>query len=200
MALIAKRRFDVSVALRPLPAALLLVIASALISRFADIQPGFLFAGIIGVSYSGTLTRQREGVLTLISTGLTVVLGLGAWLGYSAIVTQVHEHPGFWNLLLAETFTATTIEALATLVIALLPFKFLDGSALFSWRPWVWAVSYLFSLVILIFVIAPISDNWGPETAPLVGWTVFFVIFAIVAVGVWAAFRFRAGRTKETAE
>jgi hypothetical protein len=191
MSLVARHRFAVSVALRPLPAALLLVLASALVSRIGNIEPGFLFAGIIGVSYSGELSKQREGVLTLISTGLTVLLGLGAWIGYSAIVAEVHSQPGFWNLLLSETFTATTIEALATLVIALLPFTFLDGSTLFNWKPWIWAVSYLLSVLILIFVIAPISDNWGPETAPLLGWGVFFVVFAIVAVGVWAAFRFR---------
>jgi hypothetical protein len=139
-------------------------------------------------------------MLTLISTGFTVLLGLAAWVGYSAIDAQVHAHPGFWNLLTAETCTATTIEALATLVIALLPFKFMDGSTLFNWKPWVWAVSYLFSLVILIFVIAPISDNWGPETAPLVGWTVFFVVFAVVAIGVWALFRFRQRTTTTSAE
>jgi hypothetical protein len=193
----SRRAFSAPISLRPLPAALLLVLVSALISRVGHIEPGFLFAGVIGVAYGAKLNRSSSGILALVSVGATVLLGLTAWLGYSAVAPLAEAHPSFWNLLWSESLSATTIESLATLVISLLPLRFLDGSTIFAWKKWVWAVAYFAALVILIFVIAPISDNWGPESAPLFGWGVFFILFALVAVGIWAVFRLRSGSADE---
>jgi hypothetical protein len=164
------------------------------------IEPGFLYAGVIGVAFGAKLNRRSSGVLALVSVGATVLLGLTAWLGYSAIAPLAEAHPSFWNLLWSEALSATTIESLATLVISLLPLRFLDGATLFAWKKWVWALAYFAALIILIFVIAPISDNWGPESAPLFGWGVFFILFALVAVGIWALFRLRSGGSEERSQ
>jgi hypothetical protein len=75
-----------------------------------------------------------------------------------------------------------------------------DGAIFFAWKKWVWALAYFTALLILIFVIAPISDNWGPASAPLFGWRVFFILFALVAVGIWALFRLRSGGAQEQGE
>jgi hypothetical protein len=194
---VSRRAFSASISVRPLPAALLFVLASAIISRIAHIEPGFLFAGVLGVTFAARLNRQRSGVLALVAVGVTVLLGISAWIGYSAIAPVAEAHPTFWNLLWSEALSATTVESLATLVISLLPLRFLDGAILFAWKKWVWAVVYFAGVLILIFVIAPISDNWGEETAPLFGWGVFFIVFALVAVGVWALFRLRAHEERE---
>jgi hypothetical protein len=192
--LVSRQKFAAPISLRPLPGALLLVLGSALISRFGHIEPGFLFAGVIGTAFGVKLNRQAAGVLALVSVGATVVLGLGAWLGYSALAPVAEAHPNFWNLLWSEALSATTIESLATLVISLLPLRFLDGALLFAWKRWVWVLTYFTAVLILIFVIAPISDNWGPESAPLFGWGALFILFALVTIGVWAVFRFRPRR------
>jgi hypothetical protein len=195
--IVSRRAFSAPISLRPLPAALILVLVSAIISRIGHIEPGFLFAGVLGVSFGAQLTRRRSGILAIVSVGVTVVLGLGAWLGYSAVAPIAQAHPSFWNLLWSEALSAMTIELLATLVISLLPLRFLDGATIFLWKKWVWAIAYFGAVLILIFVIAPISDNWGPESAPLFGWGVFFIAFALVAVGIWALFRLRSGRGAE---
>jgi hypothetical protein len=191
--LVSRRKFAAPISLRPLPAALLLVLVSALISRIGHIEPGFLYAGVIGVAFGAKLNRRSSGILALVAVGATIALGLTAWLGYSAVAPLAEEHPNFWNLLWSEALSAVTIESLATLVISLLPLRFLDGATLFAWKKWVWAIAYFTALIILIFVIAPISNNWGPESAPLFGWGVFFVLFALIAVGIWALFRLRSG-------
>ncbi|HEX3679352.1 MAG TPA: Ig-like domain-containing protein [Galbitalea sp.] len=192
--IVSRRAFSAPMSLRPLPAALILVLVSAVISRIGHIEPGFLFAGVLGVTFGAELGRRRSGILAIVSVGVTVILGLGSWLAYSAIAPIAQAHPSFWNLLWSEVLSAMTIELLATLVISLLPLRFLDGAAIFAWKKWAWAVAYFGAVLILIFVIAPISDNWGPESAPLLGWGVFFVAFALVAVGIWALFRLRSGQ------
>ncbi|MEJ1230083.1 MAG: hypothetical protein WDM88_04810 [Galbitalea sp.] len=137
---------------------------------------------MIGISFGVELDKRSEGILALVTISATATLGLGAWVGYSVLAPVAEAHPSFWSLLWSEALSATTVEALATLAVALLPLRFLEGSRIFAWKRWVWAVAYFIAILILVFVIAPISDNWGPEIAPLFGWGVFFVVFAVVAV------------------
>jgi hypothetical protein len=186
---VAKRRFTVDSTLEPMPAALLLVALSVIVSRLVGIQPGFLFGVVLGVAFAVELRKKQSAQLVMLGIGLSVVIGIGAWFGYSALATNGAE-PGFWQLLLQETLAATTVEALATMTIALLPLEFLDGKTIFEWNRWAWAGTYAVALVTFIVVILPLSGNWGQMSAPLLGWGAFFAGFAVLAVGIWAFFRF----------
>jgi hypothetical protein len=82
--------------------------------------------------------------------------------------------------------------------VALLPLEFLDGKKIFQWNKWAWAGTYVVALVAFIVVVLPLSGNWGDMSAPLFGWGAFFAGFAVLVIGVWAAFRFV--RPKVTSE
>jgi hypothetical protein len=192
--LFARRRFSAASTLVAMPAALLLVFASVLVSRFLGVQPGFLFGLILGVSFAVELGGRREAQIAMLGIGLTIVVGLGAWLGYGAIVGAHIAHPGFWMLLLQETLVATTAEALATMVIGLLPLEFFDGKVIWRWSKWAWGITYAVAVAIFVIVVLPMSGNWGQVSGPLFGWGGFFVIFALLAIGLWAWFRYRKVR------
>lgn len=184
---VARRAFDVRGMLQPMPAALLVVGISVLVSRLAGISPGFLFGIVLGVVWARELRLRDEGRLGALGVGLTIAAGLLAWVGYG--LASLASGPGFWNNLLIETLAAITLEALGTLVIALLPIDFLDGRTIFRWSKPAWIGLYLLTLLVFLFVVVPMSGNWGAMTAPIFGWGTLFAVFAIVAVVVWALFR-----------
>ena len=184
---VAHRAFDVRAMLQPMPAALALVGISVLVSRLAGISPGFLFGVVLGVVYARELRLRDEGRLGALGVGLTIAAGLLAWLGYG--IASTASGPGFWNNLAIETFAAITLEALGTLVIALLPIDFLDGRTIFRWSKPAWIGLYAVTLLVFLFVVVPMSGNWGTMSAPIFGWGTLFVVFGVVAIATWALFR-----------
>jgi hypothetical protein len=184
---VARRAFDVRGMLQPMPAALLLVGLSVLVSRLAGISPGFLFGIVLGVVYARELRIRDEGRLGALGVGLTIAAGVVAWFGYG--LASLASGPGFWNNLVIETLAAITLEALGTLVIALLPIDFVDGRAIFRWSKLAWAGLYVLTLLVFLFVVVPMSGNWGVMSAPIFGWGTLFVVFGVVAIATWALFR-----------
>jgi hypothetical protein len=184
---VAHSAFDVRAMLRPMPAALFLVAISVLVSRLLGISPGFLFGVVLGVAYMRELRLRDEGRLGALGVGLTLAAGLLAWLGYG--IASTASGPGFWNNLAIETFAAITLEALGTLVIAMLPIDFLDGRTIFRWSKPAWIGLYLATALVFLFVVVPMSGNWGTMSAPIFGWGTLFVVFGVVAIATWALFR-----------
>jgi hypothetical protein len=195
--LVARQRLHLASSLEALPATLLLVAASVLISRALGVEPGFLFGFVLGIKFAVELGKRREALLALLSIGLTMVVGVGAWLGYSALERANIPDHGFGILLSREVLVAITAEALATMVIGLLPLAFFDGRIIWDWSKWAWAGTYVVALVLFIVIILPQSDNWGKSSAALIGWGGVFIIFSIIAVGLWVWFQVRRRRRAE---
>jgi hypothetical protein len=187
---VARRAFDVFAMLRPMPAALAIVAVSVLVSRLAGISPGFLFGIVLGVAYARELRLRDDARLGLLGTGITLAAGLLAWLGYG-VATATMSGPGFVGNLVIEVLAAITLEALGTLVVALLPIDFLDGRTIFRWSKLAWLGAYAVTALVFLFVVVPMSDNWGSMSAPMLGWGTLFAVFAVVAITTWAVFRRR---------
>jgi hypothetical protein len=189
---VAKQEYGDSGFIRPMPGALLIVALSVLVSRLADISPGFLFGIVMGVAYARELKLVQEAKLALLGAAFTIAAGILAWLGFSALRSAGGS--GFWYQLTLETLVAITLEAVGTMIIAMLPLTFLDGKTIFRWNRWAWAGIYLVTVLVFVIIVMPISNNWGAMTAPIFGWGTLFVVFAIVAFGTWAVFRFAPRR------
>ena len=188
---VARQAFDVAAVLKPMPAALAIVGVSVLVSRLAGISPGFLFGIVLGIAYARELKLRDEARLGVLGVGLTIGTGLIAWLGYG-FVTATIAGQGFFNNLLIEALAAITLEALGTLVVALLPIEFLDGRTIFRWSKVAWLALYAVTALVFLFVVVPLSDNWGTMSAPVFGWGTLFAVFAAVAIITWAVFRRRS--------
>ena len=189
---LAKRSYGLTGTLRSLPGALLIVALSVLVSRLAHISPGFLFGVVLAVTFATEPPAAQRAKVVILTTLLTIATGILAWLGYSALV-GLHGS-GFWYELALESLVAITLEAVGTMIITMLPLTFLDGRTIFRWNKWIWAGIYLLTIVVFAVIVMPISNNWGAMTAPIFGWGTLFVVFAIVAFGTWAVFRFLVRR------
>jgi hypothetical protein len=152
----------------------------------------------MGVAYVRELKLVQEAKLAVLSAVFTIAAGILAWLGFSAL--RAAGGSGFWYQLTLETLVAITLEAVGTMIIAMLPLTFLDGKTIFRWNKWAWAGIYLVTVLVFVVIVLPISDNWGTMSAPIFGWATLFVVFAVVALGTWAVFRFvpRRVRADET--
>ncbi|MEO6532809.1 MAG: FGLLP motif-containing membrane protein [Pseudolysinimonas sp.] len=189
---LAKRSYGVTGFLRSLPGALIIVALSVLVSRVAHISPGLLFGLVLAVVFTSEIPLAQRAKLVILTTSFTIAVGIVAWLGYSAL--RGVDGSGFWYELALEALVAITLEAVGTLIITMLPLTFLDGKTIFRWSKWLWAGIYLLTVVVFAVIVMPISNNWGAMTAPLFGWGTLFVVFAIVAFGTWAVFRFLPSR------
>ena len=184
---VARRTFGVESRLDPMPATILIVAASVLVSRLAHIEPGFLFGVVVGVVFVRELVRHEEGRLASIGAVVLIGIGLVSWAAYSLLPAAEGASTGVQFL---RDFTAaTTLEALSTLLIALLPLAFLDGEGIFKWRKGLWVLIYAAAVTAFVIVVVPMGDAWGDMSAPILGWTTLFLVFALFATGVWAYFR-----------
>jgi len=123
------------VGMQLLPGILLVALATALLSRFAELQPpvlvGVLVAGAIAVSAS---RRARAGVAVAQISGIAA-LALVGWAAHDVL----HPSTGFWMTLWAETAAAVALAGLGSLLVMLLPVGPLPGRTLYASSPPAWA-------------------------------------------------------------
>lgn len=181
----ALRLFGVASRIDPMPASLLIVAVSVLVSRIAHIQPGFLFGLVVGVAFGRELAKVEEGRIALWGSWLMIGLGLGSWLIFSVLPSS----DGVLLNLVRDIAAATALESLGTMLVAMLPFAFLEGQGLFKWSRWRWAAMYGLSVLVFVLVVVPMSGTWGQLSTPFLQWLALFSGFAVVALGVWTVFR-----------
>jgi hypothetical protein len=171
------------------------VALSVLVSRLAHIEPGFLFGLVVGVMFARELRTAEDGKLATMATALLIAFGFGAWLLFSVLPAEGGVAVQFTRDLLS----ATTLEAISTLLIALLPLAFLEGRTIFAWSKAVWVGVYAAAVTAFMIIVVPMSDSWGDVSAPLFGWVTLFAVFGLVALAVWALFRFIPEKDRESA-
>ena len=182
-----RRRFGIRNAFTPMPAALIVVALSVILSRVTGIPTAFLFGLVVSIVWSHRQTIRQSGALAFLLMSLTIVVGVGSFFVYSAL-HESHEE-GFWHELWLEVFAGLSLESLATLLIALLPLKILDGRRIFSWSRVAWLAVYFAALIAFVLVVTPVAHDHGFLEAPPWGWMIGFAVFAVIAVTVWALFR-----------
>lgn len=144
---------------------LVLVLGSVLVSRLIGVESGVLFAVLIGLQFGRTLRENEEGRLVLLGTGLSLALGVSAWIGYGLVSADTGE-PTFWSLLWQDTLAAITVESIVALIVLMLPLAFPDGKALWNWSKRAWAAGYIAVLLVFAVVVMPMPEQWADSSNP----------------------------------
>ncbi len=195
----AKRWFDVEIVQRILPGAILLTVATVLLSRLFGVAPGLLFGLVLGTQLARELKKDESGRLAAFVTTVLLAFGIGAWMLYGASTALGSPEPGFAELLWRETLVAITVESLTSLVIALIPITFMDGRSIWQWSKLAWAGLASVAMLAFVTIIVPLPDAWEETAGPLSLTVVLFVGFAVLTVVVWAVFRWLATREERAA-
>ncbi len=185
--LIIRRRWGLATHMELKPLGLVLTVVGVVLSRLLEFSPGFLLGLILGLSIVGRTTAAQRAKATLVQAGVVFVLALLGWVGYS-ILTAVSSPDTFGTALAFDTMVAVTAEGLTALFIGLLPFRLLNGEALFAYNKVVWAVTYVIAAAAFVLIVVPAA--WGEVNGSLTTWLIVLGGFAVVAVGLYLFFRF----------
>jgi hypothetical protein len=195
----AKKWFNVDIVQRILPGAILLTAATVLLSRLFGVAPGLLFGLVLGTQLARELKKDESGRLAAFVSSVLLAFGIGAWMLYGASLALGSPEPGFAELLWRETLVAITVEALTSLVIALIPVMFMDGRSIWQWSKLVWAGLAAVATTAFVLIIIPLPNAWAATAGPLATTVVLFVGFMVLTVVVWAIFRWIAVREERAA-
>ncbi len=197
--LLAARVHRAATVVAPRPFTLLLVVATVLLSRVAEIQPGLLFGLVLGVEFGTRLRRRHLARITVVTSVTLLGLGLASWFAFGMLAPAWQAHPDVANQLAGEVLTGITVETLAGLAIALLPLTFLDGGSVFSVSRVAWAALYAVALAAFAAVIIPLPSSWVEVPSLLSPWAIGFAAFSAISMATWAYFRFTGPRTRPDA-
>jgi hypothetical protein len=187
-----RRRWSARARVVVQPGALVLSIAGVVASRIFGFHPGLLIGLVMGLELASDVRSEHRKRAVALRMGITAGIAAGAWLLYSLLSGTGPEPHDFAGLLTRETLVAATDEGLTGLVVALIPVTFMEGKQLFESSRWLWAaiavpVGFLFA----ILVLPRAFTEEGPDVS-FWAWIAVLVLFSVLALGVWLAFRLTA--------
>ncbi|NQX29451.1 hypothetical protein HQQ81_19055 [Microbacteriaceae bacterium VKM Ac-2854] len=184
-ALVARRLAVGSVAVVPAPKALLIVAAAALGSRFAGLDPAFLFGVVVGLALAPSASAADRAKLATVRVVALLALAGVAW----ALSGAVPADGTFVATLLAEVLSATTLLSIGSAVVLLFPIGRPAGQAILRWSPVLWLGLTLMSYTVLFLLLTPTLAAWQSGGGGAVV-ALIVVGFAAVCTSVWAWRRF----------
>jgi hypothetical protein len=185
-----------SIALRPYT--LIITVVGVILSRVLDFSPGFLFGLMLGLSFPTATPAVLRSRARLIRTAMILGIAVVAWFGYSfAAAVVATMEPSFGTALLVDTLAALSTEGLTGMLIAMLPFLFLDGHDLWMHSKRLWASVYAVVVVVFFLVVAPKPDSWGDLGAKYGPWALILGAFTVVSLGAYFWLRWDTQRQRE---
>ncbi len=144
-----------------------------------------------------TLNAKDQGRLTAANWTWALFLSLAAWFARIPVAEAAAQpDASVWWIGLEAGLVITFLWGVESLVVAMLPMRFLDGPKVRAWSRTAWlALLFVGILCVVHVLLAPTSGYVGHTTGEVtVGVIVIFLIFGAISVGVWAYFRYRPER------
>jgi hypothetical protein len=179
---------------------LLILLFAVIVARLLQFDPGVIFGLVTGLAFGLTLAAARDALVALLGTGFGLAVALIAWIAYSVLAPLVASVPGNPALVfVSELFAGLTVQGISSLPLALLPFAVLNGGKIFRYKRWLWAVAYSVGLAAFMLVLLTVPRSWGEIAGDFGRWVLLFVVFGVLAIGVWLIDTRLAKRRKQSA-
>ena len=189
--------------LRVLPGTILVAAFTVAISRLLKFQPGYVYGLIATFAFRRKVTRATEGRLAAVASALILLLTLAAWIGRVPVSAAADgPHPGLIVLIAEVVLGGIFLLGLESLLIDLLPMRFLDGSRIIGWSRAVWAALFTIGLFALVHILLAPGSGYVGHTGGYAFFVVMalFVAFGLASTAFWAYFRYREPPPAGTAE
>ncbi|HJV09042.1 MAG TPA: FGLLP motif-containing membrane protein, partial [Acidimicrobiales bacterium] len=177
-----------------LPGSLLVGIICVALSRLLNFQPGYLYGVLAGVVFARRLVDRELGRMSALTAVFVLAVSVGAW-ALRVPVSSAAAEPGagVWLVALESCLGAIFLLGLESIVVGLLPMRFLDGGRVKAWNSVVWAVLFAIGLFALVHVLLSPGSGYVGHTSGgvTVAVIVLYVIFGAISVAFWAYFRYR---------
>jgi hypothetical protein len=193
-----KRAVGHQMAFRAYPAALVIALFCALLSRAAHFQPGYVY-GIVAayaVAEQRRVHDRDDGRGVAAGAVAVLAVSLGAWLAWAPVDHYADGHTlGFPALVVDAALAAVFVAGVEAMAFQLLPMQFLDGAALRTWSRGGWRLLFgtaLLGLGAVIFRLSGAASRSGDQSTPgVVPMLVLFAAFGAVSLAFWGYFRVR---------
>jgi hypothetical protein len=179
--------------LRVLPWTLPIAAACVLVSRLADVHPGYVYGLLAGYTFEGEYSKRTEGRAAAISTAGLFALSIVAWLAWTPVKAAA-EQPGagFAVLVLDAMLAMIFVAGLETMAFGLVPLRFLEGEKIVAWSRLVWAAMFAAGVFgLLHLLLNPRSGHLATAGGGVVTLILLFAAFGTASFAMWAYFRFR---------
>jgi hypothetical protein len=173
-----------------------------LISRLLHFEPGYLY-GLLAIFVFHHETDERtDGRLAAVSVFFVIVLAIVAWVARVPLTGLAQKDPSFLALVLEAAVSGAFVIGLESILVGILPMRFLDGSRIKKWSTSAWLALFLLALFTLVEVlIQPGSGYVGhATTAGKFAVAALYIAFGLISLAFWSYFRFRKPRAEEELE
>jgi hypothetical protein len=184
--------------LRVLSGSIIVAALTVLISRAVGYTPGYVYGLLAVFVFRATLDRREEGRMAASTAVVIIALCLGAWLARVPVsAAAARPHASVLLLILETALGGIFLLGLESLLVDLIPLRFLDGSRIQAWSKLAWGGLFALGAFLLVHVlVVPGSGYVGKSNDTGLRLVVagLYVGFALVSVVFWAYFRYRAER------
>jgi hypothetical protein len=185
--------------LRVLPGTAVVAVGCVVVSRLVGFQPGYLYGLIAGLAIRRRLATDTTGALTAVSAVSVFALSFAAWFARVPVTAAAAgENASIWLIALEACLAAISVLGIETVVICLIPLRFVEGSKLAAWSRTAWALVFGLAAFGFVHVLLRPDSGYVASNASRATVVILFVVFGLVSVGFWAYFRFRPARTPAT--
>ena len=182
---------------RVLPATLAIAVICVVVSRLANFYPGYLYGAIAGFVFAKELSEQEEGRQAARAGVWMLVLSVIAWIARMPLADSVVEaDPNLGVIVLDSLLAAVFVAGIEGVVFGMIPLRFLAGEKLFAWNRPAWAALFGAGAFLFFHVLLDPESEYlaDPNAVPTTTILVFFAVFGLLSVALWAYFRFRKSR------
>jgi hypothetical protein len=181
--------------LRVLPGTALVAVVCVAVSRLIHFQPGYLYGLIAGLALRRQLETDTNGALTAASAVSVFAVGILAWIARVPVAhAAARPDPSIWLVGLEACLAAITILGIETVVICLIPLRFVEGSKLEAWSRTAWALVFGLAAFGFVHILLRPDSGYVAATSSRATVVVLFLVFGLLSVVFWAYFRFRPAR------
>jgi hypothetical protein len=195
---IMNRRWSLPTSISLRPYTLIITVIGVVLSRVLDFSPGFLFGLMLGLSFPAGTTAALRSHARVLRTGIILGIAVIAWVAYSFVgASLTSAEPSFATALLRDSLAALSTAGLTGMLIAMLPFLFMDGHDLWSHSKRVWAGIYAAVVVVFFLVVAPKPESWGELGAKYGSWMLVLGCFTAVSLTAYFWLRWDTRRQEQ---
>jgi hypothetical protein len=191
-------RFHEWAKLRVLPGTAVVAALCVLLSRLLHFQPGYLYGLIAGLSLRHQLAKDTTGRVTWAAGLAILAISVLAWFGRAPLASAAaRPHAGFWVILAEACLTTLFVVGLESIVISMIPLRFLEGGKLTAWSRAAWLTVFGLGAYAFVHILLQPTSGYVADTAGASRFVVIalFVGFGVLSIAFWAYFRFRPERT-----
>ncbi|MGE0686135.1 MAG: FGLLP motif-containing membrane protein, partial [Dehalococcoidia bacterium] len=194
---VSERLFNLPSSIRFFPVAIVIALASVIISKTTSLNPGLVYGFVAGAALLAARDPdEREAGITIYLAMLAVfAVSLIAWLLIAPIRTFSDDND-FWALVVEGAAISVFLGGIQGLLFSLIPLSFIDGEKIWRWSRPAW-LAITFPTAFIFFQVVLKQDGTLSEASGEPGVTALIIFVAaswLFTGAVWLFFKLKQPR------